>query len=129
MKAKIHAFWLQDNFGQVYWPEDLTDFCAIADMTIGPEADVAGDIFTLSVCSPKWLANNVLRPKVAHQSHEQRHELAFGRHYLFAEEYDPEKIRQAVESIVSSAKGNNWSEIALFLSRYFAWEYEDHQRS
>ena len=129
MKAQIHEFWLQDHQGQVYWPDDLTDFCAIADMKIGPDTGVSGDIFTLSICSPKWLASNILRPKIAHKSHEQRHELAFGRHYLFAEEYDPEKIRQAVEGIVNDTKGSKWSEMALHLSRYFAWEYEDFQQT
>lgn len=126
MKAKLFEFWLQDDMLQAYWPEDLTNFCATAEMRIGPETGIGADDFSLTVCSPKYLKSRVLRPQVTHESHEQRHILAFGKHYLFAEEYDEEKIKQAVMSIVNDAKGKNWSEIALYLSRYFRWEYENH---
>lgn len=126
MKAKLFEFWLQDDQLQAYWPEDLTNFCAIADMRIGSETGIGSDNFSLSICSPKWFEDNALRLQVTHHSHEQRHELAFGRHYLFAEEYNEKKIKQAVMGIVNDAKGNDWPEIALYLSRYFRWEYEDH---
>ena len=129
MKAKLFEFYLQDDMLQAYCPEDLTYFCAIAEMRIGSATGFGADNFSLTICSPKWLESNVIKPQVTHESHEQRHQLAYGRHYLFAEEYDEGKIKQAVMEIVNDAKGNDWSEIALYLSRYFLWEYEDHRKA
>ena len=95
-------------------------------MQISDEVVDGGDFFFLSVCSPKWLEDHVLRPGPLNPTCERQRNAEFGRHYLFVDELDEEWIRSAVESVVARAEGEDWTDIAVYLARYFRWEYEDH---
>ena len=125
MKAILNKFSVDGYRGPDHWHRYPTDFCVIVDMYIASKKMDGGDIFTLEVCSPKWFENNVLRPPVVDPTHDQQHNAVFGRHILFIEEFDFEEIKSAVTEITAKAKGEDWNEVALYLSRYFFWEYED----
>ena len=126
MKAFINDYRLDDIRGPDHWMDDPKEFCVLVDLCIADKEMDGGEIFSLVVCSPKWFENNVLKPEPKHPTHERIAKYAFGRHHLFLEEYDAEEIQTAVSEIVSRAKGKDWSEVALYLSRYFSWEFEDY---
>ncbi|KIC35042.1 Imm8 family immunity protein [Leisingera sp. ANG-M7] len=126
MKAEIKQFYLDDYRGEKYWPEDAANFCAIADMNIGIQGHEGGDNFVLTICSPKWFEDNVLKPPRSHVSHEQVCKPAFGRHFLFMEYFNPDEIESTIFDLVTNAEGKDWGDVARYLARFFAWEFEDY---
>lgn len=126
VKAEIKRYNLWDNHSQAFYPDDPLNFYGIVDMDIGLAGSEGGDIFTLMVCTPKWFQENVLINTPSDPTHEVVRKSAFGRHYLFVNEFDEEEIESQVQKLVSDVRGKDWHEIAVRLSRYFGWEFEDY---
>ncbi|WP_233496831.1 immunity 8 family protein [Dyella sp. AtDHG13] len=104
-----------DDFDlEVGSPDDMTCFALNLRLRIGREESKGADDFSLLVCTPTWLEQSVAEPM-------------WGRHLLIVPKYDLTSIRNKVDDFVSSVSGESWSELALKLSRVFAWEYEDYQ--
>ncbi|MEH7827908.1 Imm8 family immunity protein [Gemmobacter denitrificans] len=128
MKARVMSLDIQGTHGEAYWPENREYFCALLDITIGPSEGDAGDIFQATVCSPSWFADNVLKTWREDPTHEYVEPAPqFGRHYLFANTFDEETIRSAVEKWVGDQAAGDWPTLAQRLSRNLAWEFEDYQ--
>lgn len=126
MKAKVMSLFIQGPHGEAYWPENPEYFGAHLDITIGPSEGNVGDIFQATVCSPSWFADNILKTRRQHPTHEDvEHAPQFGRHYLFANTFDEETIQSAVEKWVVSQAADDWATLAQRLSRNLAWEFED----
>lgn len=126
MKAEIKRYNLWDDHLQSFYPDDPKYFYGMIDMDIGLASSEGGDIFQLMVCTPKWFQENVLTTTPSEPTHEVVHRLAFGRHYLFVKEFDEAEIEKEVRKMVTNVRGKDWNQIALRLSRYFRWEFEDY---
>lgn len=130
MRARVIELSVEDPRGQAYRPQDPTCFSALLNMTLGPGDGDKGDILYATVCSPSWFAENVLTSVRLHPTHEDvEHSPVFGRHYLFANIFDEEAIRAAVEQWVTSQTADTWHALAIRLSRNLAWEFEDYRPS
>jgi hypothetical protein len=98
-----------------YSPNDLEDFCCTLGLTIGPDGSDGGELFYLTVCTPKWLARVC-----------EENGFAWGRHHLIVPEYSLSQITQRVTRFVENSSGSSWSEVATKLSRIASWEFEDY---
>ncbi len=122
MRASIKSIWIDTL------PLDPDYFCSLIDVVVGPVESQAGDNFSCTACSPSWFADHVLRTKRQNPTHEDvQHPPTFGRHFLFANVFDQQKLFAAVDHWVTSQEGNDWQELANRLSRNLAWEFEDYQ--
>ncbi|NLS19058.1 hypothetical protein HGP16_21190 [Rhizobium sp. P40RR-XXII] len=115
MKAEVKQYSMVGGEFSSYWPDDVTDFCIGADVTVGPEGVPGGDIFSFQVCTPRWLA------------HSAGGKPCFIRHTILMDEYDEDVLKSTVRKLVENTTGNSWEEIAKKLARYMFWEFEDYQ--
>ncbi|MFU2078882.1 Imm8 family immunity protein [Avibacterium endocarditidis] len=117
MKAKLHT--MMEIAGQfeleTYKPEiDRLVYITIF-LCIGlDDGTDAGDYFEFEICSLEWL--RLYQPKPA-----------ILRHIMIVDRYDFKAIKDYVLSCIEKCDGDSWDEIALKLSRYFHWEYEDYE--
>ena len=110
--------------------DDVADrevFCALVQILISPAGIEGGEMFALSACSPKWFEENMLWSSPTLRSDESPPRAVFGRHYLFQHTFNASEIEERVRRVVSNAEGADWHELALHLSRYFHWEFEDYR--
>lgn len=96
-------------------PGNLDDFRMTLIAFIGPHGRAGADMFYFDIFSQSRATSTECIPFV------------FGpkRGEMLVSEFDPKKIRQAVEEMVNSTPGDDYLEAASRLSRVFHWEYED----
>ena len=99
-----------------YVPEDFEDFGCTLGLIIGPSNSEGGELFYLTVCSPRWLATAC-----------ERDGFLWGRHHLILPEYDLKTLTKIVTKFVENCSGESWESVALKLSRLASWEFEDYQ--
>lgn len=97
-------------------PEDGERFALYVEASVGPAGEKGEELFGFTVCSPAWLAGETL-PKG----------FAFQRHRLVVERWDADLVERAIADLCRRTAGEDWAEIAQKLSRYGAWEFEDHR--
>lgn len=110
---RLHSPDLPDM--QSMHPDDPELFCILVQALIGPRGAAGEESFDFTVCTPKWLAQSLLKYKYT-----------FGRHHLIVEYYDYNIIFGAINSLCQRTSGANWHEIAERLGRYGKWEFEDY---
>lgn len=96
--------------------EDPEDFCCTFGLTIGPANSEGGELFYLTVCSPKALA------KAA-----EKDGFLWGRHHLIVPEYNLKAITGIITKFVERCSGDSWTEVATKLNRIASWEFEDYK--
>jgi len=126
MKAELKKFNVLGMDGELFYPDDTKYFGALLDLVIGPLNSEGGDNFSAIVCTPIWFADNVLNPKPIHETHERHSHPLFGRHHLFVQSFNERSIREAIEHFIAAQIADDWSSLALRLSRELAWEFEDY---
>jgi len=115
MKAEIKSISLAGEEINNFWPDEVDNFCIGGDAVIGISGQEGGDIFSFTVCSPKWFAK------------QNNDKPVFVRHYIFMNEYNDFALKALIKELVVKTSGNSWEEIALQLSRYLFWEFEDYE--
>jgi hypothetical protein len=115
MKAEIKSISLAGLEINSFWPNAIDDFSVGGDAVIGITGQEGGDIFSFTVCSPKWFAK------------QNSEKAVFVRHFIFMNEYDDFALKGLIQELVRNTSGNSWDEIALQLSRYLFWEFEDYE--
>jgi hypothetical protein len=116
MRAVLRRLHSPDVHDLETWvPEGGACFGLLVQALVGPQDGEGEESFDFTVCSPEWLARKHGGDAVV-----------FGRHHLFLLDYNFEKVRRAIESIVDSVEGNDWQEIASKIARYGKWEFEDY---
>jgi len=82
----------------------------------GPADGSGAESFELLVCTPAWLAVEVVRtgPMV-------------GRHLLIVEKWDATQVRDKITELFTQENGKDWHDLAVRLSRLGFWEFEDFQ--
>lgn len=93
-------------------------FGVYIEATIGPKGLPGGEQFGFTVCSPLWLWPEL-----------ERHDVISGRHLLFMKEYNYDALLIYIHKCLVHATGRNWNEVALKLSRWSYWEFEDYDSS
>lgn len=118
MRAKIKSIEITESPDlnpNGYVPDDCENFSCTFGFTIGPSDSANGDLFYLTVCSPKWLARAC-----------EKDGFLWGRHHLIVSEYNPKAIIRIITPFVENCSGESWKDVALKLSRLARWEFEDY---
>lgn len=97
-----------------FHPSDHEFFEVKVEACIGTKDIEGGDIFVITVVTPKYLDQ-----KYSHQ------DAPFLLHTLLVKEWNPGLIRERIRKMVTSVSGKDWPELAQKLSRYGYWEFED----
>ena len=92
-------------------------FSVFIEAMIGLKGEPGAEEFSFTVCSPLWLCPDL-----------ERHDVISGRHLLFMKEYNYDALLRYIHKCLAQATGRNWNEVALKLSRWSYWEFEDYDR-
>ncbi|WP_070094380.1 MULTISPECIES: immunity 8 family protein [Pseudomonas putida group] len=114
MRAELKKISADEVDIHSYVPDDLECFFITIRLRIGPEGADGGDDFEVFVCTPVWLERNVW-------------EAMWARHFLIVKEFNYQLLVDAIIKCISQCEGDSWSEVALKLARFYAWEFEDYQ--
>jgi Immunity protein 8 len=99
-----------------YVPDDYVDFVCTFGLTIGPGDGEGGELFYVTVCTPKWLVKAC-----------EKDGFIWGRHHLIVPEYSLKAITAIITKSVERCSGESWQEVASKLSRTASWEFEDYR--
>jgi len=99
-----------------FQPDDAEDFICTFGLTIGPTDGDGGELFYITVCTPKRLEKLC-----------EKDGFVWGRHHLIVPYFDLEKIRAIFTKFVNNCSGLTWQEIGPKLARLGAWEFEDYR--
>jgi hypothetical protein len=113
----IDSIEIEDSL-DCYYPVDASNFGTWIRVAIGPADRPGADDFQILVCTPAWLSSFV---------EGEAYRAAWGRHMLIVSEYDIGTIKACIERRVDQCSGDDWQSIALKISRFAAWEFEDYQ--
>jgi len=117
MKAEIKAIYSLDiDDLERYVPSQRDSFSFHLRIIAGPQYESGEESFDLTVCTPKWLLENL-----------HADEVIIGRHYLIVMYYDYERILKTVKNYCDECVGNTWTEVAEKLGRLGHWEFEDYR--
>ncbi|MGV8972817.1 MAG: immunity 8 family protein [Rhodoglobus sp.] len=115
MKAEIRSIFSADV-------EDLDNFRPSGDVfsvpirvQIGPAGAPGEESFDLTVCSVRWLAQQVEHTPVFD-----------ARHHLVVREFHWPVVLRYIEGRVARCVGETWGDVAQQLSRFGYWEFEDY---
>ena len=114
MHAKLKSISSDDVDINSYTPEDPNHFFINLRLLIGLEGCESGDNFFLSLCTPGWLQRTIGNS-------------LWGRHLLVVREFDLHHISDLISDSIEKCEGQDWTEIALKLSRLYSWEFEDYK--
>lgn len=112
MRAELKAM-LSPDLQKPRIPDE-PDACAVLiQAEIGPKGSEGAEIFQFEVVTPRWLLANP--------------QLRWARSQLFLPEFSWNEVEALLKRLVSSVSGETWEEIAIKLSRYMHWEFEDYK--
>ena len=97
-----------------YQPEDMERFSVQVDAYIGPIGEKGEEVFGFTVCSPAWLS-----------SHPAEKGFQFAR-LLLLWRWDYALLERAIRDFCRRFEASSWEEVAIKLSRYSYWEFEDY---
>ncbi|ARU60011.1 hypothetical protein CBW65_02225 [Tumebacillus avium] len=96
------------------WGDDIENFAVDVQIDIGPYNTEGADTFSFRVISPKRL-----------ELYLDGNNVEIGRGIFIMKDYNIGAIQFQVNRLLDNCKGDSWREVALLLSRYFHWEYEE----
>ena len=99
----------------IFCPADPENFSVIVEMGIGVSGSEGFDNYTVNVCTPAWLKNDL----------EKNGKPIFVKGTLLVEEYNPKVIVSRIKEVIVATSGKDWKDCNLKLVRYFNWEFED----
>lgn len=114
MRAEVKRFLSHDLPDGRSVPEDPTNCCVGMAADLGPVGEEGADIFYFEVCTPNALGARLAdgRP-------------SWTRGLLLTPAFDWDDVEAALQQYVGSIDGKDWQEVALKLSRFLLWEFED----
>lgn len=117
MKVEIKNITSPDilNF-EYYNPEDKKSFSFLLELEIGELGKDGADLFTIEVCTPKWLIENY-----------QTKDIIFGQNKIIVFEYDIKNIIDVIEKYLDSLYGDTWKDIVNQISKIAKWEFEGYE--
>jgi hypothetical protein len=122
MRARLKGIDSEDapGLGELdgYTPEDPESFALNLNITVGKRDAPGGDVFSMTVCTPLWLARQIDSGDLPG--------IAPGRHYLFVKSYDIDRIEAFIRDYVETAEFETWDEFGAYVGRLANWEFEDY---
>jgi hypothetical protein len=125
MKARLKGMdsYTLPGLGELdaYTPEDPQSFALNLNITVGDRDAPWGELFTMTVCTPTWLARQMRSGALPG--------ILPGRHYLFVKEYDIDQIERFIRQHIDEADFETWHEVATYVGRLAEWEFEDYDEA
>jgi hypothetical protein len=116
MRAELKSVDSPDVDFATYWPEDESCFSFPITLRIGAEGRDAADLFQMTVCTPAWLCReNAGKTAV------------LGQNLLIVFDYNWAMIHSYLENRINRLTAESWSALAVKLSRFASWEFENYQ--
>ncbi|MFF0572550.1 Imm8 family immunity protein [Streptosporangium saharense] len=116
MRARVSDFrWVDLEDGQRL---DRTHACELLEMYVGAQDGPGEDVFSLTVCTPSALAEQL-----------DHHPFLIGRHWLFVRELRPDRVTAWLADRIAVLEAPTWSELAEKIGRIGHWEFEDYDHS
>lgn len=106
----------EDGDLRTFRPDDVEHFMLGVTASVGPAGQRGAELFQFTVCSPSWLAAN-----------PSPNGYEFLRHTLLLTRWDFELVERAIGDLCRRTEGDTWSDVALKLSRFGYWEFEDYR--
>ena len=98
-----------------YYPDDYKNFALLIQVMVGPKGQDGSESFDIEVCTPQWL-----------DEHREEYESVIGKGKLIVFKLDLPSILARIRKIFNGCTGKDWNEIAINLSRYGTWEFENY---
>lgn len=95
---------------------DPENACEQVELLVGPSDGPGEEIFYLTVCTPRALAEVLAAQTVL-----------MGRHWLFVAELSPRKVEEFLRRRIEHIMGPTWDEVAQKVGRLGASEFEDYR--
>ena len=99
-----------------FTPDDPDVFALAVGASIGSAGERGAELFYFHVCSPGWIETNP-PPKG----------FEFMHGYLVLSRWDHKIVERAINDLCFHTEGADWQEVAMKLSRYGHWEFEDYR--
>lgn len=117
MKAELKSFYSPDVYDlEKFNPEKEDNFCFYLEISVGVKNEKSGELFGITVCTPKWLLEN-----------KKEEEIIFGKNYMIVFSYSFQNITNKIKTYVDKLDEDNWEELAKKISRISYWEFEDYK--
>jgi hypothetical protein len=117
MRSEVKSILAEsDDFNKDFHPDDIYNFNFLLRILVGPKGENAQESFDIEVCSTKWIEENL-----------NDDEVMLGRHTIIMKDYNFKSLKKRVFKLFDSKTGDNWRDIAKYLSRYAHWEFEDYK--
>ena len=116
MRAKLKRLYSPDVPNLETWSPCDGPFGFHLDAMIGPADSKGEESFGITVCTPEWFANELMRDQ----------NIRSGIHTLFVANYDYRALWNYIERAAQRSEGENWSEIGAKLSWLGNWEFADY---
>ena len=99
-------------------PDDSETFAITIGAVVGPSDGPGGELFYFSACTAGWLRANP--PEKG---------FAFLHGHILLSHWDPDLVHRAISDLCHRTVGGDWNEVAIKLSRYGSWEFEDYREA
>ena len=117
INLELKAINLYDCAFEDFVPEIKDNFCVGIDLDIGTDDSDAADIFSVRICSPKWILHNCF----------QNQRVKWGVGMMIMNEFNHSVIKSEIEKILKECSKETWEKSLTYLLRFFSWEFEDYQ--
>ena len=120
MKAELKNIMVVNDFTilpEKYMPSDKNNFYVTLSLNIGPDNDDSSEIFDV------FIKNNYNDDEI----YFTYNDIVFSKGTIYLEEYDYQKVINAIKAYINTCIGNSWIEIAEKLEKVFDWEFENYQ--
>jgi Immunity protein 8 len=98
-------------------PTDKESFSFLLELEIGIKGKSGADLFSVEVCTPKWLVENY-----------QSIDIVFGRHKIIVFKYDIDNVINTFSQYLNSLDDDSWESIVNQISKMAHWEFEDYKK-
>ena len=98
-------------------PKTPRNCIILLSVDIGLKNESEEDTFDFTVITEEYI-NNYLK---------ENNGIFFGRGLIIVEEFDWELIERRISKLISGITGDDWKDIAVQISRYGYWEFEDYK--
>lgn len=117
MNAVVKKIFSTDVNIDSYHPNQSNTFGIWLRIIVSPKDEDGEEIFDVFVCTPEWIKSN---------TRDSNHRWC--RHMLIVFYYNIDVIKSIIQEKIENINANNWNELALKISRYFFWEFEDYTK-
>jgi hypothetical protein len=118
VQAELRGFYSVDVEEDLesFRPDDPQNFAFPVTAFVGPKDGPGEEMFDFVVCTGQWLVE-----------HPSEKGFWFLRNHVLLTRWDYSVLDRALRDLCARTHGDSWDDIALKLSRWGRWEFEDYQ--